>query len=99
MEATRQQPACQRGTGISTSFPAADTARQGKRAYQRVNEKCASLLKVREAFYQENLPSLKTLSDPDHHYNNYYFWFALLNLMDKIYIELYRKYQQVFEDR
>jgi len=48
--------------------------------------------------YQENLPSLKTLADPNYHYNNYYFWFALLNLMDKIYIELYRKYQQVFEE-
>jgi hypothetical protein len=49
--------------------------------------------------YQENLPSLKTLADPNYHYNNYYFWFALLNLMDKIYIELYRKYQLVFEER
>ncbi|HET6254032.1 MAG TPA: hypothetical protein VFE32_08155 [Puia sp.] len=49
--------------------------------------------------YQENLPSLKMLRDPNYHYNNYYVWFALLNLMDKIFIELYVKYQQVFEER
>lgn len=49
--------------------------------------------------YQENLPSLKTLYDPNYDYNNYYLWFALLNLMDKIYIELYKKYQQVLEER
>lgn len=48
--------------------------------------------------YQENLPSLKTLADPNYHYNNYYIWFALLNLLDKIYIQLYGKYRQLFEE-
>ncbi|PUZ25495.1 hypothetical protein DCC81_14520 [Chitinophaga parva] len=49
--------------------------------------------------YQENLPSLKTLLDKNYHYNNYYLWFMLLNLMDKIYRKLYNKYQEAFEDR
>lgn len=49
--------------------------------------------------YQENLPSLRMLADPNYHYNNYYLWFALLNLMDKVFIGLYSKYQQVFEER
>lgn len=49
--------------------------------------------------YQENLPSLKVLADPNYHFNNYYLWFTMLNLMDKIFIELYRKYRQVFEEQ
>jgi hypothetical protein len=49
--------------------------------------------------YQENLPSLKTLADPNYHYNNYYLWFTVLNLMDKIFIKLFTKYIQVFEER
>ncbi|MBS1686928.1 MAG: hypothetical protein JSS76_19480 [Bacteroidetes bacterium] len=49
--------------------------------------------------YQENLPTLNTLAAPNYEYNNYYLWFTLLTLMDKIYIELYQKYQLVFEER
>lgn len=48
--------------------------------------------------YQENLPAFKTLTDPNYRYNNYYLWFMMLTLMDNVYIALYKKYLQVFEE-
>jgi hypothetical protein len=70
-----------------------------KRIYEdhlyRHRNRCAHNLQS----YQENLPSLKSLADPNYHFNNYYLWFALLNLMDKIYMALYRKYLTVSEER
>lgn len=39
--------------------------------------------------YQENLPALKLLSDKDALYHNYYMWFAVLMLLDRIFIYLY----------
>lgn len=48
--------------------------------------------------YQENLPTLKTLFNTDHRYDNYFVRFALLNLIDKIFVELYRKYIEVLEE-
>lgn len=40
--------------------------------------------------YQENLPTLRLLSDKNGHYHNYFMWFALLMLLDRVYIHLYK---------
>lgn len=48
--------------------------------------------------YQQNLPTLKTLADDNYKYDNYFVRFALLILIDKVFIELYKKYLEVFED-
>ncbi|MEX0811174.1 MAG: hypothetical protein WD048_03085 [Chitinophagales bacterium] len=42
--------------------------------------------------YQQNLPTLKTLANEDHKYENYFIYFFLLVLIDKVFIELYKKY-------
>lgn len=44
--------------------------------------------------YQENLPTLKTLIQTDHQYDNYFVRFALLILIDKIFIQLYKRYKE-----
>lgn len=48
--------------------------------------------------YQQNLPTLKTLVNENYIYENYFLWFALLVLIDNIFIELYKKYLSVIED-
>ncbi|MEE1112821.1 MAG: hypothetical protein UH077_06520 [Bacteroidales bacterium] len=47
--------------------------------------------------YQENLPTLSTLSEKYYDYNNYFFRFSLLILIDKIFIRLYEKYIDTLE--
>jgi hypothetical protein len=47
--------------------------------------------------YQQNLPTLNTLVKEDYKYENYFVWFAVLILIDKLFIELYRKYLNAFE--
>jgi hypothetical protein len=42
--------------------------------------------------YQQNLPTLKTLIEDDYKYNNYFLYFAILILIDGIFIQLYKKY-------
>lgn len=44
--------------------------------------------------YQQNRPSLEILSNIDSVYENYYIRFALLIIIDKIMINLYRIFQQ-----
>ncbi|TNE74930.1 hypothetical protein EP331_00480, partial [bacterium] len=48
--------------------------------------------------YQQNLPTLKTLVNENYIYENYFLWFAILVLIDNIFIELYKKYLTVIED-
>jgi hypothetical protein len=48
--------------------------------------------------YQQNLPTLKTLVNENYIYENYFLWFAVLVLIDNIFIELYKKYLSVIED-
>ena len=48
--------------------------------------------------YQQNLPTLKTLVNENYKYENYFIWFALLVLIDKIFISLYEKYLDVLND-
>ena len=47
--------------------------------------------------YQQNLPTLKALFEGDYKYNNYFIYFAILILLDKVFITLFEKYQQTRE--
>jgi hypothetical protein len=49
--------------------------------------------------YQQNLPTLKTLINEDYKYENYFVFFFILVLIDKIFIELYKKYLTTLEDK
>lgn len=42
--------------------------------------------------YQQNLPTLKTLFNQDYKYENYFVFFSILVLIDKIFIKLYQTY-------
>lgn len=47
--------------------------------------------------YQQNLPPLNTLIEDDYKYDNYFTYFSLLMLIDKIFIGLYEIYLEVTE--
>jgi len=47
--------------------------------------------------YQHNLPTFKTLVNDDYLLENYFIWFAILILIDEIFIDLFRKYLEVLE--
>lgn len=49
--------------------------------------------------YQQNLPTLKTLINEDYKYENYFVYFSILVLIDKIFIELYKKYLTTIDDK
>lgn len=49
--------------------------------------------------YQQNLPTLKKLSDENFMYDNYFVWFVVLVLIDKIFMTLYSKYIEVLKER
>jgi hypothetical protein len=48
--------------------------------------------------YQQNLPTLTTLAKDDYKYNNYFVYFFLLILIDKIVIYLYENYLNVLRN-
>ena len=48
--------------------------------------------------YQQNLPTLKTLTNENYKFENYFLWFAILILIDKIFIELYKIYLDAVKD-
>lgn len=48
--------------------------------------------------YQQNLPTLNTLADSNYIYHNYFFRFAILILIDEIFICLYKKYIEALEN-
>lgn len=50
------------------------------------------------ASYQQNLPTLNTLTSPDYIYHNYFFRFAILILIDEIFICLYQEYVEALEN-
>lgn len=47
--------------------------------------------------YQQNLPTLQTLVNENYRYDNYFVRFALLTLLDKIFIVLYTKYLETLD--
>lgn len=48
--------------------------------------------------YQQNLPSLKTLLDPNYDNENYFIYFFVLVLIDKIFIALYEQYLIILDE-
>ena len=42
--------------------------------------------------YQQNLPDFNVLRDEAKYSRNYFVWFAILLLIDNIFIEIYKKY-------
>lgn len=42
--------------------------------------------------YQQNLPDLESLKNETEYSRNYFFWFAILVLIDEMFMELYREY-------
>lgn len=49
--------------------------------------------------YQHNLPTLKTLLDEKYKYENYFLFFFMLIIIDKIFIELYGRFLQASDER
>lgn len=47
--------------------------------------------------YQNNLPTLKTLVNKNFIYENYYFRFSILILLDEIFVRLYKAYLEVIK--
>ena len=47
--------------------------------------------------YQENTPTLKSLSELNINQNNYFVWIAILNLIDLIFMDLYGVYFDLLE--
>ncbi|MCZ8023869.1 MAG: hypothetical protein O9282_14855 [Flavobacterium sp.] len=47
--------------------------------------------------YQQNLPTLKSLTNPNYRYENYFIYFSILILIDNVFIELYKKYLTIIE--
>lgn len=45
--------------------------------------------------YQQNLPSLSLLSDKSHRFDNYYLRFAVLLLIDKVFISMFETYEDL----
>ena len=48
--------------------------------------------------YQNNKPELDSLAEDNGIYNNYFYRYALLILMDEVYIALFRKYVELQDD-
>ena len=42
--------------------------------------------------YQQNLPELESLKNETDFSRNYFFWFAILTLIDEIFMVLYKEY-------
>lgn len=55
--------------------------------YEHRNKCAHNLLSL-----QKNLPTLKTLEEEEYVYDNYYFRFSMLVLLDEIFVRLYRAY-------
>lgn len=49
------------------------------------------------ASLQNNLPTFKTISEDRFIYDNYFFRFSILTLLDEIFIRLYRKYAELIK--
>lgn len=48
--------------------------------------------------YQQNLPTLKTLEKENDESRNYFVWFAILLLIDRIFIEQYSEYKKLLKE-
>jgi len=73
-------------------FPEINNGVSFKRVYENHLYKHRNRIAHNALSYQQNLPTLKTLANETYIYENYFLWFAILILIDKIFIELYEKY-------
>ena len=48
--------------------------------------------------YQDNLPSLKALQNESDNSRNFFVWFFILVLIDKIFMDLFQKYMAELEE-
>lgn len=69
-----------------------------KRIYEEHLYKRRNKIAHNTQSYQQNLPTLKTLISENIKYENYFVYFAILILIDKIFIDLYKKYLGVIDD-
>ena len=65
-----------------------------KRIVYEHRNRCAHNLKS----YQTNLPDLSTLVNKDYDYENYFFRFSILVLLDEIFMKLYSEYLELLKD-
>ena len=49
--------------------------------------------------FQNNLPTLRTLTDENFVYDNYYFRFSILILIDEVFVRLYKTYINIIESK
>ncbi len=49
--------------------------------------------------FQNDLPTLKTLTDESFVYDNYYFRFSILTLIDEVFVRLYKAYVNVMDSK
>lgn len=49
--------------------------------------------------YQDNMPTLKLLANNNEGSNNFFIYFALLNLIDKVFTEVYKLYSHIIDSR
>lgn len=68
-----------------------------KKIYEKRLYKQRNRIAHNTSSYQQNLPTLKTLIEDDYQYDNYFTYFSLLILIDKIFIGLYNKFLEVKE--
>jgi hypothetical protein len=57
--------------------------------------RCAHNLKS----YQANLPDLSVLISKDYDYQNYFFHFLILVLLDEIFMKMYREYLDLLKNK
>lgn len=82
----------------NTLFAAGTNDNSLKRIYEEHLYKRRNKIAHNTQSYQQNLPTLKTLLGENIKYENYFVYFGVLILIDKIFIELYKKYLVIVEE-
>lgn len=49
--------------------------------------------------FQQNLPTLERLKSDDYQYENYFLWFSILILIDKVFMALYKEYLKTLDKK
>ena len=75
------------------SFLESDLIEYYKAIVYRHRNRCAHNLKS----YQNNLPTLQTLSSKNYEYQHYFNMFFILILMDELYMTVYKEYLSIFK--
>lgn len=81
----------------SASLPAADKVNNLYDAFDKLylhRNRCAHNL----LSYQNHLPTLRMLANPDYKYENYFIRFYMLALIDQIFVTMWQKYASAIEN-